>query len=123
MDCLSNVSRCPGKVRQQATMCVHVLACLISARTGVPSVSERVHEGTSEPHDSTSGQRHEPRYSWLLKVRSHNATWRALHKVCVCVCVCTYMPAPYIMGVCKKYKNAQRDIIGTEQLLVSGNFT
>lgn len=60
MACLSNDSCCPSKVKQQATVCTHVFACLVSARTGVPNVSERVHDEASKPHDSTSGQSHEP---------------------------------------------------------------
>ncbi|KAG8004081.1 hypothetical protein GBF38_008167 [Nibea albiflora] len=68
MACLSDDSCCPSKVKQQATVCTHVFACLVSARTGVPNVSERVHDEASKPRDSTSGQSHEPRRRWLLKV-------------------------------------------------------
>lgn len=81
MTCLSNDSCCPSKVKQQATMCSHVLACLMSAKTGVPSVSERFHDGASKPHDSTSGQRHEPRHWCLLKVNSHGITLRTVGRV------------------------------------------
>lgn len=95
---LSNDSCCPSKVRQQATMCQHVLAYLMNARTGVSSVSKRLHDEASKPHDSTSSQSHELGHRCLLKVDCHNSTWKLM---CDCMHLCIKRQVFTMHCICK----------------------